>query len=143
MANKFLTPAECDQIVAAMKQAELNCSGEIRVHIDKHCKEDILDGAAHTFARLHMHRTKLRNGVLFYIAYADRKFAVIGDAGINSKVPEDFWNNVSQTVEEHFRKGEYTAGLCNGIKLCGEKPKEFFPYQSDDINELPDEISFG
>lgn len=130
-------------IVNAIKQAELNTSGEIRVHIETKCKDDILDRATHVFSMLEMHKTQLRNGVLFYMATKDRQFAILGDVGINMKVPEDFWEKIKDTMLVHFREGDFTMGLSQGIEMAGEKLKEFFPYQSDDVNELPDEISFG
>lgn len=139
----FFTKEQETQITDAIKEAELNCSGEVRVHVDKHCSKNVLDDAAHTFAKLGMHKTELRNGVLFYIAYEDKKFAVIGDVGINTKVPENFWDDVCKVLGENFKTGKFVEGLSIGIKMCGEKLKEFFPYQKDDVNELSDEISYG
>jgi uncharacterized membrane protein len=130
-------------IVDAIKQAENNTSGEIRVHIEKQCKIDVLDRAANVFAMLKMHKTQLRNGVLFYLSIDDRKFAILGDAGINAKVPENFWDSVKETVLEQFKIGNQTEGLIKGIIMAGEKLKVHFPYQKDDVNELSDEISFG
>ncbi len=131
------------QIVDAIKEAENNTSGEIRVHIEDTCKTDVLDRAADVFAMLKMHKTKLRNGVLFYLSIHDRKFAILGDAGINAKVPNDFWDNIKQVMLEEFKQGFLTTGLTKGILMAGEKLKEHFPYQKDDINELSDSISFG
>jgi uncharacterized membrane protein len=90
-----------------------------------------------------MHKTKLRNGVLFYLAVKDRKFAILGDAGINAKVPEGFWDNIKDTMLNHFKNGEFARGLSEGIKMTGEQLKKHFPWKSDDVNELSDEISFG
>lgn len=103
----------------------------------------MLDCAAYIFEKLKMHKTKLRNGVLFYLALENRKFAILGDAGINKVVPDNFWEDVKETVLEHFREGNYTDGLVKGILMAGEKLKEHFPYQQDDINELSNDISFG
>ncbi len=137
----FLSAEEKLKVENAIKQAELNTSGEIRVHLAKNCKKDVLDCAADTFAMLKMHKTKLRNGVLFYLSVNDRKFAVLGDAGINSKVPDNFWDEIKSTVLSHFKKEEYAIGLEKGILMAGEQLKKYFPYQSDDVNELSDEIS--
>ena len=139
----FFSKEDESRIAAAIKEAEGNCSGEVRVHVDKHCSKNVLDDAAHTFAKLEMHKTKLRNGVLFYIATSDKKFAVIGDAGINVKVPAGFWDDVCDVLSRHFKDQDFAGGLTEGIKMCGEKLKEFFPHQADDVNELPDEISYG
>ena len=137
------TKEQQKQIVEAIKQAEHNTSGEIRVHIEKTCKLDVLDRAANVFAMLKMHKTQLRNGVLFYLSVEDRKFAILGDAGINAKVPADFWDSVKNAVIEQFKLGNQTEGLVKGILMAGEKLKAHFPYQKDDVNELSDEISFG
>jgi len=99
--------------------------------------------AAKRFEELEMDMTEQRNGVLFYIAYKDRKFAIIGDSGINEKVPEGFWDSVRETLEENFKKGDFSTGLCEGIKICGKKLSELFPFQEGDINELPNEVTFG
>ncbi len=143
MANDFFTADDRKQIVDAIKEAELNTSGEIRVHIDKKCEEDVLDRAAHWFEKLKMHKTELRNGVLFYLAYADKKFAILGDAGINQKVEDNFWEQIKETMLTHFKEGNFAQGLTEGILMSGEQLKTHFPYQSDDVNELPDDISFG
>jgi uncharacterized membrane protein len=143
MAKDFFNEEERKQIVDAIKQAELNTSGEIRVHLDRFCKEDVLDRAAHWFEKLQMHKTEQRNGVLFYLAYEDRKFAVLGDAGINQKVPETFWDSIKNQMVAQFKEGQFADGLANGIIESGKQLKQHFPYQTDDVNELSDDISFG
>jgi uncharacterized membrane protein len=135
--------AEKIRIVSAIKQAEKNTSGEVRVHIENHSKTDVLDRAADVFAMLKMHKTQLRNGVLFYLALKDKNFAVLGDAGINAVVPDNFWESIKEAMQEHFKNGDFAEGLSIGITMAGEKLKEHFPYQKDDVNELPDDISFG
>lgn len=130
-------------IAGAIGKAESQTSGEIRVHIESHCKSDVLDRAAGVFKSLSMHKTKERNGVLFYLSINDRKFAIIGDVGINAVVPEDFWDSTKETVISHFKKGEFTEGLIEGIEMAGKHLKQYFPHQKDDINELSDDISFG
>lgn len=141
--QSYFTEENKLQITNAIRVAETNTSGEIRVHIEKHCKTDVLDRAAYIFAKLEMHKTKLRNGVLFYLAFDDRKFAILGDAGINQKVPENFWNEIKETALEDFKNGLFAEGISKGIIRAGEQLKIHFPYEKDDINELSDEISFG
>ncbi|MCB0409478.1 MAG: TPM domain-containing protein [Flavobacteriales bacterium] len=143
MARDLFTEAEQKQIVEAIKQAEKNTSGEIRVHIEKTCKEDVLDHAAYMFDALEMQKTELRNGVLIYLAVEDRKLAILGDAGINQKVPVNFWEDVKNIMVENFKKGDFAKGLSDGIIKAGEQLKQHFPYQKDDTNELSDDISFG
>lgn len=143
MAKDLFSHEQQKAIIQAIKEAETNTSGEIQVHIEKHCKGDVLDRAADVFATLKMHTTRLRNGVLFYIAVKDHKFAILGDAGINSVVPHNFWEDIKNMMELHFKKGEFTEGLSNGILQAGRQLKQHFPIHKDDKNELSDDISFG
>lgn len=141
--QKYFTEADKLQITNAIRVAETNTSGEIRVHIENNCMGDVLDRAAYLFEKLEMHKTALRNGVLFYLAVEDRKFAILGDAGINQKVPENFWEGTRDTVLSKLKEGRISQGLAEGIVMAGEQLKTHFPYQKDDVNELSDEISFG
>ncbi|MDG1806050.1 TPM domain-containing protein [Flavicella sp.] len=130
-------------VVEAIKSAELNTSGEIRVHIDPSSDKDGLERAKEVFFELKMNETEAQNGVLFYLAVKEHKFAILGDAGIDKVVPDDFWNSTKELVIGEFKKGDFATGLQLGIAEAGKRLKEFFPYQKDDINELPDEISKG
>ncbi|MDR1755537.1 MAG: TPM domain-containing protein [Culturomica sp.] len=141
--EKQITAGQRKEMVAAIREAEQGTSGEIRVHIAGHCKENILDGASRTFARLKMHKTALRNGVLIYVALQDRQLAIIGDAGINSTVPAGFWDGIKEQMVEQFRQGRVSEGICEAIRRVGEQLKIHFPRGEEDKNELPDEISFG
>jgi uncharacterized membrane protein len=142
-AKHFFTDQEQLQIREAIKEAELNTSGEVRVHIENTCKEDVLDRAAYIFQKLQMHKTKLRNGVLFYLSVHDHKFAILGDMGINSTVEPGFWDEIKEGMAAKFREGDIADGLSEGILKAGDQLKVHFPYQKDDVNELDDEISFG
>lgn len=141
-ASTFFSKEEQDQILAAIKEAEKETSGEIRIHIETTCNADVLDRAAWVFKKLGMDKTAERNGVLFYLAVKDRKFAIIGDSGINTKVPEGFWDDIKEILRNRFKKGEFTEGLTEGMLLAGQQLKTHFPYHKDDVNELSDEISF-
>ena len=141
-ASEFFTREQQAQIRAAIKEAEQDTSGEIRVHIETSFSGDVLDRAAWIFKKIGMHKTESRNGVLFYLAVANKKFAVIGDWGINRKVPGDFWDETKKIIEKHFREEKYSDGLAEGILMIGQQLKEHFPHQKDDINELPNEISY-
>jgi len=143
IAAKFFNKEEKALLKEAIARAELNTSGEIRLHVDNHCKGDVLDCAAAWFDKLKMQKTEKRNGVLFYIAVKDHTFAIIGDAGINAVTPDDFWENIKEEMLVHFKENNFAEGLIKGIDMAGKKLKEHFPYQSDDINELSDDISFG
>ncbi len=142
-AYHFFTEEEKIRITAAIQSAELDTSGEIRLHVEEHCRGDVLDCAAYWFKKLNMHKTALRNGVLFYLAVGNHKFAILGDAGINRKVPDDFWESIKEQMAGRFREGRFADGLSEGIQKAGEQLKVHFPYQATDVNELPDEISFG
>lgn len=141
--SDFLSKDEKNSINEAIKAAELNTSGEIRLHIETTCPENVLDRAAYIFSQLKMHKTQQRNGVLFYLSITDRKFAILGDAGINSKVPKGFWNSTTEHILEFFKEGKIALGLESGILMAGEQLKTHFPFQTNDVNELSDEISFG
>lgn len=142
-ATNFFTKAQKKQIAQAISNAELTTSGEIRVHIENKCPGDVLDRAAFIFKQLNMHKTELRNGVLFYLAIKSRKFAIIGDKGINTVVPEDFWDKIKEKMQNHFKEEQFAQGLSEGIKDAGDALQEHFPYQEDDVNELSNDISFG
>lgn len=141
--NIFLTKEGEQQVVHAIQSAESLTSGEIRVHIESVCRGDVLDRAAWLFKSLDMHKTELKNGVLIYLSTKDRKFAIIGDAGINAVVPVGFWDDVRDLMISNFSKGDLVRGFVLGIEKVGEKLKAFFPHQDNDINELSNEISFG
>jgi len=143
MTKDLFTKEQQQQIVEAIKEAEKNTSGEVKVHIEKKCKEDVLDHAAHLFDELEMQKTALRNGVLIYLAVEDRKLAILGDAGINAKVSKDFWDKIRDFMITNFKEGKFTEGLAGGIKMAGEQLKRHFPHQKGDKNELSDDISFG
>ncbi len=141
-AITILNREEDHKIVEAIKQAELNTSGEIKVHIENHCRGDVEQRSLTVFNKLKLNETKLRNGVLIYLAIKDRKFAILGDEGINNVVENGFWNDVKDMMLSHFKEGNFTEGLEQGIIRCGEKLKTYFPYQTDDTNEIPDDISY-
>lgn len=143
LASTFFNKEEKQRIMLAIASAEKASSGEIRVHIDNKCRGEVLDCASHAFAKLKMHETKQRNGVLFYLAVQSKKFAILGDVGINQKVPENFWDEIKENMLAAFLKGDYAGGIEQGILKAGEQLKTHFPYQLDDKNELSDEISFG
>ena len=143
-ARKFFITEDNDAVKQAIVEAEKETSGEIRVHIEEFCpKRNVLDRAAKVFSDLKIHKTELRNGVLIYLAFRDKKFAIIGDKGINRVVEPTFWDTTRDIMQEYFRRSEFTRGLVHGIQQAGDQLKKYFPYQLDDINELSDEISFG
>lgn len=141
MTAVFLSKEEEQEIVQAIVEAEKNTSGEVRVHIEKQSNITPLERAQEVFFELKMEATKDRNGVLFYVSVTDKKFAIIGDKGINDLVAPDFWNTTKEIVLNHFKQGAFKQGLVDGILSAGNQLKAYFPYQSDDENELSNEIS--
>jgi uncharacterized membrane protein len=142
-AENIFNQDEKNSILEAIRSAEKDTSGEIRVHLENRCSEDVLDRASHLFEKLNMHKTEKRNGVLFYLAVRDRKFAILGDAGINAVTPDDFWDSIKNKMASAFQDGKFAEGLTKGIEMAGKALHNYFPYQSDDVNELSDELSFG
>lgn len=136
------TDEEQLRIQNSVTDAEKNTSGEIRVCVEKTCSDDTLDRAAKYFTQLNMQKTRLRNGVLIYVATVDRKFAIIGDAGINKVVPPDFWDSAKEEMLSHFKYGNLVEGITTGVAKAGEQLKKYFPHLLDDKNELPDDIAF-
>ena len=143
MSEFFFNPEELSILHASIHEAEKSTSGEIRLHVENVCKYDVLDRAADVFKELSMHKTELRNGVLFYLSVKDRKFAILGDAGINTKVRAGFWDSIKDIVLNHFKDGLYAKGLSEGIEKAGLKLSEHFPYSKEDVNELSNDISFN
>ncbi|WP_442877398.1 TPM domain-containing protein [Desulfolutivibrio sp.] len=141
-ASTFFTPEQQATVVSAIAEAEHATSGEVRVHVETSCKANVLDEAAWLFKKVGMHRTADRNGVLIYLALKERKFAIIGDSGINAVVPAGFWDSIRDHMQQRFSEGLFAEGLSEGVLMAGEKLREHFPRLKDDVNELPDAISF-
>lgn len=141
---RFLSKEEEQTVISAIKEAENATSGEVRVHIEGKCKpDDSMVRAKEVFAELKMHETELKNGVIIYIATRDQKLAIWGDQGIHEKVGQDFWDEEIKLMQKYFQADDYESGIKDAVLMVGQKLKEFFPYQKDDVNELSDDISYG
>jgi uncharacterized membrane protein len=143
MSKTFFTAQEQDRLVESIRLAELNTSGEIRLHIEANCDGDAYERAKELFEQLGMHATEQKNGVLFYLAYAHKKFAILGDKGIHEKVSQAFWDQEKELLLTYFKQEKFAEGLCLAITQAGQKLKHHFPYQTNDTNELSNELSFG
>ena len=139
----FLTKAEEAEVVEAIRLAEKNTSGEIRVHLEKETSIAPIERAVEVFHELGMDTTQLRNGVIIYVAVKSRKFAIYGDQGINDKVEDDFWDCTKDIMVNHFKTGNNVQALVEGIHNAGEQLKKYFPFENDDTDELSNEISKG
>jgi uncharacterized membrane protein YgcG len=137
----FLTPAEEGEVMKAIEDFEKRTSGELRVHLEAHVDGDLMEVAKKTFAELGLTATRDRNGVLFFVAVKDHQFAVLGDQGIDQKVPPGFWDQTVAAVKGRFKEHKFGEGLVEGIKLAGEQLVAHFPPRPDDVNELPNQIS--
>ena len=138
----FLTETTKERIVKAIKDAELNTSGEVKVHIEETCPtDDATERARQVFQYLHLESTAQRNGVLFYLAYGNHKFAIWGDEGIDKVVPINFWEGIRDSMRQYFLQEDFAGGLQMGIREAGNQLKKFFPYHQDDINEISDDVS--
>lgn len=139
----FLSFKEEQEIIAAIREAEKNTSGEIRVHLEKSTNKPVYERALEVFHLLKMDNTKLQNGVLIYVAVIDRAFVIYGDEGINKVVAANFWESTKNVMQAHFRRGHFKQGLVEGILKAGTQLETYFPWQADDENEIPDDISVG
>ncbi|MDG4950386.1 TPM domain-containing protein [Weeksellaceae bacterium KMM 9724] len=138
----YFNKAEENRIIDAIQAAEAQTSGELRVHVSHKKDADALKTTQELFNELRMFNTRHRNGVLIHISIASKAFAIYGDKGINKVVPNNFWETTRNIIQEHFVNGNMVEGICAGIESVGEQLKEHFPWQTDDINELPDEITY-
>ena len=143
--KKLLSALQEEQIVNAIRAAEKNTSGEVRVYMESHCRfVDPVDRAIEVFFGLKMNDTDDHNGVLIYVALKDKQLAIYGDEGIHAMVGKEYWQNAVKIVLQHFNKTDYVAGICNSVIAIGKTLEKEFPYDAtDDKNELPDEIVFG
>lgn len=139
--ENFLSPEDEQDIVLAILEAEKNTSGEIRVHIEAHTREDHFNRVKEVFHLLKMDNTKEENGVLIYIAVNDKAFVIYGDKGINNVVPTNFWNTTKDSIQNQFKKGNYKQGIIDGVLAAGKELETHFPWQHGDVNELSNEVS--
>jgi uncharacterized membrane protein len=141
--KKFFTTVQEVQIVAAIKEAERCTSSEVRVHVHRQPNGDVMSAAIEAFHLLEMDKTLLKNGVLFFIMPEIKQFAILGDKGINEKVPQGFWNEIRDSLRDYFRQGQLAEGLVENILHVGTKLQQYFPFPPNDTNELSDEITYS
>ena len=139
----FLSKKEREKIIAAIHQVEKETSAEIRVHLARKSKKEVLDHAKETFEKIGITKTKHRNGILIFLLVKSKRFAVLGDQGIHEKVPKDFWDKIIQKMTHCFKEGRFGEGIIEGILTVGKELKIYFPRQADDTNEVSDRISYS
>jgi uncharacterized membrane protein len=140
-ARDFLNQLRHEKIVAAIREAEHQTSGEIRVFVSHKLVDDPVVAAQRAFVRLGMEKTREHNGVLIFVAPRASKFAVIGDSAVHAKCGDVFWTEVTEAMTGHFRQSDFTGGIILGVKKAGDLLARHFPCDPDDRNELPDEIA--
>ena len=141
--RQLLSEDDFTAIDGAIKDFEKQTSGELVVSFQSVSRGDPYKEARRVFKRLRLSRTRERNAVLVVIFVNSRKFAVLGDEGINEKVPDDFWDETAAAMAGHFREGRFREGLVEGIQTLGGQLVTYFPYRPDDVDEISDDISFG
>jgi uncharacterized membrane protein len=137
----MLSELDKKSVVNAIQSAEELTSGEIRVHIDRKGGKEPFKEATRVFERLGMTKTKERNGVLIYLCFTRKQIAILGDQGINEKVPEGYWDELYHSMATAFRNGNYCLGICESVQRVGEKLSMHFPVNQDNPNELSNEIT--
>lgn len=140
--KRFLTEDESERAANAIKEAEGQTSAEIKLVVARHCWTDIKSKAANIFKKFGLDKTKQRNCVLILVVTTNREFLIYGDQGIHEKVGQDFWEDTSNLMMNKFKAGAFGDGICEGIKLIGEKLAYYFPYQAGDKNEISDEVTY-
>jgi uncharacterized membrane protein len=141
-ARNFFSQPEQAMLVDAIAKAEMQTSGEIRLHLENFCFGNEVKAAQKVFTRLKMHQTDERNGVLIYVATMSRKVAVIGDKGIHEQLGAQFWEQVVQSMIAQFKANRKAEALADCIIECGKQLGTFFPRKTDDTNELSNTISY-
>jgi uncharacterized membrane protein len=141
-ASDFFNKKEKKEIILAIREAEKETSGEIKVHLENRCKGDLMERTKEIFSALHLYKTEHKNAVLIYIAPNDKKVSIIGDEGIHNLVPDNYWDNEIQLLTDSFKRNDFKNGIIETIGNIGKKLKLYFPYTSNDINEISDLISF-
>ena len=141
--DKHLTKQDRKEIISAIVQAEKMTNGEVRVHVQKKCKDDAMHEAKKEFNRLKMHKTRHHNAVLIFIAFESRRFAILGDSGIHRHVGDLFWSQTRDKIASYFSKGQIKDGVVAGILSVGEKLKSHFPKAANDKDELSNKITEG
>jgi uncharacterized membrane protein len=136
----FLNQLRHDDIVAAIRDAELRTSGELRVFVTRQEVEDPVAAAQKEFLRMGMAQTGEHNGVLIFVAPRVGRFAVVGDAGVHQKCGDAFWQELAAVMSGHFQKADFTQGIIHGIRTAGDLLAKHFPRRPDDRNELPDRV---
>jgi uncharacterized membrane protein len=142
--RRVLSAQEEGRLVEAIRRAEQGNRGEVLVHVERHCKGgDALARSARLFDTLGMRRTAADTGVLLYVAVEDRKAAVFAGRGVHGAAQPGFWQSVTDTVAEGFKRQDAVGGLVAAVERIGQLLLQAVPGEDVAGNELPDRVSQG
>ena len=142
--REFLSQLDHNRIVDAIRGAEAETSGQIRVYVQRGgLAGDPVIEAQKQFHKLGMQATKERNGVLIFVLPRAHKFAVLGDEGVHQKCGDEFWQQLVERMRAHFQSENFTKAMVEAIEEVGQLLARHFPKTSAPRNELPDEIVEG
>jgi uncharacterized membrane protein len=148
VASTLLTDEELRRVAATIAEAEEATSGEIRVNIHKRRswserKLSLHDLAVKHFHLLGMHQTKEKTGVLIFLCIKDRAFHIVADEGINTKIHQEYWDALAETMARHFKTEKFCEGICFAVREIGALLAKEFPVGDGDTNELSNDVSFS
>jgi uncharacterized membrane protein len=132
------------RVEAAIRAAELATSAELRVSIARlYFWGDTRRSAERIFRRLHMERTRRRNGLLIFVSPWRRRFEILCDTGIHPHVPAAVWEQLAAGLGADFRAGDRTGGLERVIAAAAAKLAGPFPPEppGTSVDELPNEVA--
>ncbi len=100
------------------------------------CKKTPKKRAIELFGRLNIWDTEYNNGVLIYLLLADRDVEIVADRGIDQHVGRDGWETICHEMEGLFRKGQFEAGVLQGIAHISEVLQQHYPQTGISKNEV-------
>lgn len=141
----FFTDDDFLRFSRKIKEVEKYTSGEIRICIKEfrkfhERKKDLRSLAEKEFYKLNMHNTRDKTGILLYLLLGERKFYILADEGINSKVGQNTWDKLRDEIQLIFMEGKFSEGILHCIEKAGEILSKYFPVKPDDINELSNKV---
>lgn len=145
--HRILSHDDLAAIVDAIARAEAQTSAEVRVHLERRVKrapgagDRTLARARDIFARLEMHETAHRGGVLIYLAVEDRKLAVIGDDAIHAHVGDEYWNGVRDGMVSRLRQGRAREAVIEAVGEVGRALSRYFPRTTEDRPDPNNDLS--
>ena len=140
LARELFSEQDLEELHQAIAAGEKKTSGEIKLDFEYDVQRDPLHHAARIFEALGLTATRERNATLIVMFLKDHKFAVLGDQGIHSRVPADFWQSIAGKIEARFREHQFKQGLLEGIAELADKLAVHFPCAADDRNEIDNSI---